>query len=171
MELSKETELKLEILLQHFGEELIQALNANVDRYNLISSSDLKRSITKSIIRAQGGKLGARISFSVQGKFRDMNPRYSDKMPPVDQIMNWIETKGISKFRYVSGRKESTPVDDKAKRQIAWGIAMSRVKKGTFVKRKPWKNKTIGYAVNKLTDEILTQYIEVTGLAVKQNTF
>jgi len=164
MDLNRELEAKLEILLLHFGDEVLLALDANITKYNLTSSSELKRSLSRSLIRSEQNKLCARISFSVQGKMRDMQPKYPNKMPPVDQIMEWMEAKGISKFTNNNGN--SSPVDTDQKRRIAWGIAMS--KKITPTKRVPWKNKTISAGIGKLTEEILNQYSEVTGLSITQ---
>lgn len=168
MELTFEIQKLLTEELAWFGTDLIQALESNISKYDLVSSSELKNSLRQTVIRIKENELASRIQFALQGKIRDMKPAYSNKMPPVEEIIKFIESKGLQSFKFVPGTRR-TPVDDMDKRKIAWGIAFSRTRKKLIPKPKKWKNKTIGAAINTLSEKLLQRYTEVTGLAIIQN--
>jgi hypothetical protein len=110
----------------------------------------------------KAGRIDISIGYNLAGKFRDIKALRYKKQAPVEDLEEFVRIVGVDKFKFIPGYQNSNrvPTQDEAIKRIAWGIAMSRLKRPAY--GKPWMLNTLFRAkVNRLT----TMLIEATGTA------
>ena len=147
---------------------MLQDLKANAAHKKLDNSGELIRGMRVAIIKASESTAGEIIFIMpAQGKFRDMTLRYKNKQPDVDALAEWVKSVGVGAFNYTPGYSTASqqPTQDEQARRIAWGIAISRVKKKKSLKGKNWFR---GRLRGQLNQKLIEMLVEATGTASLQ---
>lgn len=146
-----------------FLEEFIRAAVDRAKKRGLSITGKLISSIFGQIDEIdKAGRIDINLGYNLSGKFRDIKALAYKKQPPVEDLEAFVKTVGIGKFRFVPGYQGSNrvPTQDEAIRRIAWGIAMSRVKRPAY--GKPWMLNTL---FRRKTLDLTTAMVEATGMA------
>ncbi|MGL6201533.1 MAG: hypothetical protein ACRC3H_21650 [Lachnospiraceae bacterium] len=161
-ELSAEMLEELQEAVAAWLEMSIQRLKLNAENKKLNNTGESIQSIAGKMVAMDDGQIDVLIDFKNSARFADYrkNVQYS-KLPPVDLITEWVLSKGIGKFKYIPGYKNSTKklVDTVAARRIAWGVATRRYQKG-YGRKKPWFAKLM---YGPLIAQLIQKSIEVIG--------
>lgn len=139
-DLNSEMLSDLEAVTAAWLQMAIAELKASAQKKKVQLSGDLIASIQGRISDfSADGMADIEISFKAAGRILDYRtkPEYS-KNPPVDELAQWVEMLGLDKFKKVPGYKNRRPniSQSAAARRIAWGIAISRLRKGPRRPRK-----------------------------------
>jgi hypothetical protein len=139
-DLSSEMLADLEAVTAAWLEMAIQELKDSAKKKKVELSGDLIASIQGKISDfSSSGMADIEISFKAAGRILDYRtkPEYSSN-PPVDELAKWVELLGVDKFKKVPGYSGKKPniTQSAAARRIAWGIAISRLRKGPRRARK-----------------------------------
>lgn len=132
---------ELESAIAAWLEMGIQKLKANAKDKKLDLTGESINSIAGRLVQVSSeGQFEVLIAFKNSARFADYRKNVSYKqLPPVDLLTQWVLDKGVSKFKYVPGYRNSNKrlVDTVAARRIAWGVAIRRYQKG-YGRKKPW---------------------------------
>lgn len=154
---------ELEDMLTAWLQETILELKENAAKKKVSLTGETIASIVGNFeglnAKAQADIL---INFKNSGRYLDWKKRPEwNKLAPVDLLEQWVLKVGLSKFKYVPGYENSktVPTQQQAAKRIAWGIAVSRYRRGVK-KKAPWFAKLfykrrIGIIINRM--------IEITG--------
>lgn len=148
-------------ILREYGDEVEQLLADSARRKRLELTKELISSIKTQVIVRGANEAGMLLSFQDYGRYNDMKALTFDRHPPVDVIAEWVEKKGIEKFKKIPGYLNSRPQDPKkAAIRIAWAIAKNRTS-GNYKKRnRAWFAKTFYSTLNGLIDKLLETLTE-----------
>ncbi len=139
-DLSTEMLSDLESVTAAWLQMAIQELKASAQKKKVQLSGDLIASIQGKISDfSADGMADIEISFKAAGRILDYRtkPEYKSN-PPVDELAKWVEMIGLDKFKKTPGYSGRNPkiTQSAAARRIAWGIAISRFRKGPKRARK-----------------------------------
>jgi hypothetical protein len=161
-----------EIYAQEVGEVLQTwmryaeaALKANAKRKKVELSGEMIKSI-KAELAELAPQMTAKVlmEFQMSGAFQDMRLWKYNQLPPVEKIEAWVRKVGLKRFARIPGystRSNRLPTTDLAIKRVAWGVAVSRLKKGQKKNRPWWSKLFYGPLMYRLTDDL----IEKTGNA------
>lgn len=127
------------------------------------SSGELDRSFSYNVATTDAALVGEIvIMFSEYGRFIDMRRLNWRNQRPVNEIEEWVETKGVNKFiqnyrKHNPGRK--IPSGSQLINQVAWGIVRGKIKRQK-TRRKSWYNKEGGKLIGRLKGQLLELYTE-----------
>ena len=110
---------------------LTQKLIENVRRKKLTTTKQLLNSLDSKTYKDVGkAVIGINFVFENYGRFWDMRRNIWHEQPPVDELIAWVEKKGVRSFGPDPRpyKKKDKP-DHRRANEIAWGIARSRAKK------------------------------------------
>lgn len=146
---------KLNALADDYTPVLYKKLADSIQKKKAVNSRELLDSLSVVAKKSSNDAPTIVISFAGHGRFIEMKNLFFGKTPPIDPIKEWVESKGISKFKYIPGYegKNFTPTRDKAASRIAWGIVMAKrygSRSGSYGAnkgRKLWKQKTLGISI------------------------
>lgn len=126
--------------LRDWTSEFIEKRKASAIRKDFTNDGELVNSFGSN--EKQGSTIGVEIFFSTYGRFMDMRSLGWSKMPPVEDIKDWIRKKGPDNFMpaYTQVRKYIPKDPERMINDMAWGIALGILKKNTFKSRR-WYNK------------------------------
>lgn len=157
--------------------EMVQELEAASAAWLEMAIRELKASAKKNKLELTGGTIESIagsisafspeavgeiiISFQNSARFLDYRKQSYKRQAPVDALAEWVERVGLDKFKTVPGYRSGTrPVTDSlAARRIAWGIAVSRARRGPGKKRK-W---FAGLMFKPLLARLIQAQIEILG--------
>lgn len=158
-------------VLREWAPFVISQLHATIQQQKLILSEDLLKSLRWELTRATVGSVAkAQLYFRMHGRWRDMKIIRGYKQPPVDIILKeFVETLGISNFKYVPGYKSGRfPTDNRALRRIAWGISRKIQLKSQTAARKWYAKKFYG-TINVLIEGLMGKYQQVASDTLTKN--
>lgn len=139
-DLNSEMLADLEAVTAAWLQMAITELKASAQKKKVQLSGDLIASINGKISDfSADGMADIEISFKAAGRILDYRtkPEFTTN-PPVDELAKWVEMLGLDKFKKVPGYTGRRPniSQSAAARRIAWGIAISRLRKGPKRARK-----------------------------------
>lgn len=113
----------------------------------LVASRELLRSMRSEVTDALRDVQSFYFAMEGYGRILDMRRRRQGRIPPIEEIIDWIRDVGISKFRpgFVRRRGSVPASNQQLLNQIAWGVAKKAVSKKRR-KRRRW------YAKDKESD-------------------
>lgn len=126
--------------LREWTAEFLEKRKAAAQRRGFSQDGELLRSFGSR--EKQGADIGVEIFFSTYGRFMDMRSLGWTKMPPVEDIKEWIRKKGPDNFMpaYRQVRKYIPQDPERMINDMAWGIAIGLLKKNT-IKSRRWYNR------------------------------
>ena len=125
----------------------VKRMQADLVKAGVVLTEELKNSIEGQKLSVSGNlEAEFRMAMKGYGRYKDMRQLTYDDFKPdptgdfIKNIETWVQARGISTFKYVPGyftdaKRRVVIPESRARNRIAWGIAMSIVKKGT-VRRK-----------------------------------
>jgi hypothetical protein len=167
----KEYDIIISEEVAEFREYAIVYMQREVANKKLVLSNQLLNSIETSVLKVADQMYAeAEISFRGYGRLLDMKSVSYGKRPSPDGAMiagleKYVEEVGLNNFNYVPGYLRTSrrmPTTKIAINRIAWGLAMSRVRKGTIYRRgKGWFGTGRGKAIIRLQTALITRIREV----------
>jgi hypothetical protein len=115
--------------MQEVGQETVLTMKDLLTRQNAVASGNLRDTLTAKTIQADNELIDTQIEGADYAIFVDQGRKAGDRMPPVQAISAWINTRKIS----VSG---------KTTQQLAWAMAKSIAKKG--IRARPFIAPSLG---------------------------
>lgn len=103
--------------MQEVGVDTVQTMQDILTRKNAVATGTLRDTLRAQTVEDQEGNLDTQITGPDYAIFVDKGRRAGDRMPPVQAIKDWINTRKIR----VAGRSTE---------QLAWAMAKSIAKKG-----------------------------------------
>lgn len=138
--LSQEMVTQLEAVSAAWLEMAIRRLKESAAKNKVSFTGELINSIQGTISDFDENGVGSiLIGFNPSGRILDYRNKFNySTTPPIDLLTQWVESIGVSKFKKVSGYKlgKKPPTESMTARRIAWGIAISRLRKGPKKPRK-----------------------------------
>lgn len=132
------------------------------------SSGRGRKSFDYQVIKASTNDL-ARALFEFEGymRFQDMRRLKWDSQAPFQEILRYVQEKGVNAFINGFSKKYRIPSSNvQLMNQIAWGIVKKKAKPGYRHKRKKWYNKgkqrDIYSLYGKLLARLREEFIEST---------
>jgi len=144
-----------------FAKYLEKKLLESIGKTRAALTGELRDSIRVTVRKSTAQDLSSIIlEFNDYGRFVDMAKLFWSKQPPVDDIREFVEKIGLSKFKFIPGYKNSAPISQfKAAERIAWAIAKKK-RVDWKHKRKKWKQDTLGIALSYLTHLVADKFAE-----------
>lgn len=130
----------IEKVAKYFANQTVMAMAANVRKKKIVNTRDLLNSIDEET-RSELGRMVTIMNFAFNeyGRYADMKRIRWKQQPPVDEILKWVEQKGLNAFGADPKPNKRTPkTPERRKNEIAWGIAMRYVKRKRGTKPRPW---------------------------------
>jgi hypothetical protein len=138
-----------------------------------LAGVEMTRELTSSIFSERTYvtdqlEVGLRLGMRGYGRFKDMRELKYDTFLPhpegdlITGLERFVEKTGIRNFSYVPGyytdakRRVAIP-DSRAKNRIAWGIAMSIIKKGRQKRKSPFYNVNRGKVYSDIIEHLMTK--------------
>ena len=141
-------------VLLRWSPQFIQALRQNADVIPKATGKGAG-SFDYEVRKASGSEVAAALfAFESHLRLADMKKFKWSSLPPLENIKEWIRSKGVSKFRNNYNGKKKLPVSDtKLVNQIAWGIRTNKLKTG--------KRKRFRWYAKKKEDHINQMYVDM----------
>ena len=142
-------------LAEDWAKSVYKKLLDEMKKKKLDYSGELQDSLQVVVNKNNDDWPSVTISFGNYGRFVEMKNLYYSKHPPIQVLKDWVASKGISKFKFIPGYqgRKTVPTRDIAISRIAWAVATARRyggvsnQYGKNVRRKVWKQRTLGKAV------------------------
>jgi len=145
-------------VLLEWAAEFIRLRETQARQKIKVASGSGHQSFSHSTIKANGAQLAeALFMFNTYLRIADMKKGWT-KAPPINVIEDWIEKKGVDKFkRKYQAKHRYTPKDPKQLiNKIAWGISLSIKKRGSLKKKRvKWYSKNYNRGIGALYTELL----------------
>lgn len=131
----------------------------------IVNTQELLNSVDHVIREETSGMVGS-IFFTDYGRYKDMkNLRWNGKMPPVEELIEWIKGIGLGKFAWIPGYESTgkVPSESEAIRRLAWSFAKA-MGSVPVTKRKyagTWYNENVMKLVNVTRVRILRRVTEI----------
>ena len=135
------------------------------------ASGQGQRSFNHQVIKAATNEL-ARALFEFEGYLRlqDMRRLKWDKQAPLQDILKYVQQKGVNAFINGFSRKYKIPTSNVAlMNQIAWGIIKKKAQTGYKHKRTRWYNKSKERDIHSLYGRLLAALRENQLESLKKN--
>ena len=149
-------------------------MQADLAKAGVVLTEDLKNSIDSQKLSVSGNlEAEFRLAMKGYGRYKDMRQLTYDDFKPnpkgnfIPNIETWVQARGISTFKYVPGyftdsKRRVVIPDSRARNRIAWGIAMSIVKKGTVRRKARFWNTNRGKVYADVKRQIMNELPEQT---------
>ncbi len=152
---------------REFALYLYKKLHKELKKNKNRNSDDLLNSLKVTYSKTTASNLPVfKVEYAKHGKFIDTKKLYWRDLPPVEELINWIKTKGQSRFKHVPGYINASPTNRfKAVERIAWAI----VKKKHFDfkhRQKKWKKDNLNIAISYLNHIVAEQFAQFAAEAV-----
>lgn len=137
------SELKLNFIseVRNLAGHAEAKLKAEILRKGLTFSGALANDLYTITRQLEGGMITElEIGFRGYGKYKDLRSMRAGTN--IEALLEFVQKTGIEKFKYAGYKQGRTPKDPtKTATRIAWGIAISRMRKGTLKRKgKGWFN-------------------------------
>ncbi len=160
-----------EKLADHFAIATVQKWAANIKRRKIINTRQLLSSLNQDTKKDLGRMVIAmRFSFEEHGRMMDIKNKHWSSQPPIEDIIAWIEKKGLSSFGPDPKPNKKKPKSDERRRnEIAWGIARQYTQRRSGQKARPWFQSSFYKGLNLLYEEIFTGVADRSIEAIKDS--
>lgn len=143
----------IELTVTQWTHELVRQRISALKKSRLVATGELKK-LRGEVIKG-AIKDGARMELIMRdyGRIQDMkNATFSDKTP-IDEIVKWIEAKGVRKFinRYLKIYGKMPASRSRFIHSLAWSIKSGKKKQ----RRRRWYSKSVYGAIYALYDDLL----------------
>jgi len=169
------TDQILSQLFENLADPWVQATEAALRQVlknqNIEATGELINSLKMTFMRAQNQSLGMiRLEFAQYGRFRDMKKLEYARQPPFDEILKWVQGRGVSSFAYVPGTKSMID-EETAARRIAWGVARGKYQKGIMKRTRSqmWYRAIFRKHLNAFQSDLAKQYAALVGRELKKS--
>lgn len=147
-------------------------LQASLAEKKVIASSDLLNSLQTEIITGSATELAKLvIGFEPYGRLQEMKElNYDSKQAPVDDIAEWIKTKGINSFRLTKRYKQvlRRRGQDAATQDLAWAMVYRKKNPIKKKRRKRWFNTIFFGTISTLRGKLAQQFVKEDLLKIQE---
>jgi hypothetical protein len=144
-------------LADYFALTTVQKWTATIKRKKIVNTGQLLRSLNSDVTKDLGRLVVALdFAFEEYGRYIDIKNKRWRYLPPIDDLLLWVEKKGLSSFGADPNPNKKKPKSPERRiNEIAWGIAKQRVKRRQAKdKAKPWFQSSFYRSLQALQDEI-----------------
>ena len=163
--------------MQGIPEDIQQSMNEQANKFAKYLYNKLKKELTKKKFRNTDELLNSlhtsytqstvnnlpviHLRFALHGKFIDIKNLYWNKMPPVQELIEWLEHKDLSRFKFIPGYESGrSPFSrEKVIKRLAWAFAWKKKLQFTH-KQKKWKQNNLGEAIGYLTHLVAENFAQ-----------
>lgn len=167
----KDTLEAIEQVAEAFGMETLRMLIASVNKEGLVNTRGLIQSMGYDT-RTDLSKVVHSMSWAFEeyGRYQDLKKHTYTSQPPIDEIVAWVERKGLSAFgKDPRPYKTKTKSDARRMNEIAWGFARKTASNPRYRKRRKWFNSTFYRNLSALQEELLLATGDVAIEQMKQS--
>lgn len=159
----------IEKVLSEWEAAAVIKLNAAINKDKINLTGALLNSLRTTMKSASAAyKAALEFHFYEYGRYKDMKRvNYQGKMPPYQEVLDWVQRVGINKFKYVPGypigvmplgNTKSKFAGSIAEQRIAFGFIRHVQKTGYYKRkssRKGWYNKVLWGQLDDLIDALM----------------
>lgn len=146
----------IEQVADYFATQTVQKWVKNIQRQKLMNTKQLLNSLDQET-KKDLGRLVVVMMFAFEdyGRQLDIKNKYWGDQPPVQRILNWVETKHLSSFGPdPRPYKNKVKTPERRRNEIAWGIARKIALSKRGPKRTPWFQSTLYKGLNAFYEEL-----------------
>jgi hypothetical protein len=151
----RDIEDRMNILAYQYAEKLRKTINQELSKPKIMASGNLKSSVRVTVQEAKGYQAPIiHIEYAEYGEFIGKRKLLWTKLPPVDEIKEWVLKRGIHQNGKIPGYTNGAPnlPDFKKAEQIAWAIAKNKRENDKF-KRHAWKKASLPEILSEINNE------------------
>jgi len=161
----------LEQVAEVFGMETLRMLIGRINKEGLVNTRGLIHSLGYDT-RNDLSKVvfSMRWAFEEYGRFQDLKKHTYTAQPPIDEIVAWVEKKGLAAFgEDPRPYKNKVKSDARRMNEIAWGFARKTASNPRYRKRTKWFNDVFYRNLSALQEELLLATGDVAIEQMKQS--